>query len=289
VLPCLVFAAPVWNASAVGLEDRWSEIAAMAEGRVGVAAEILETGERVALRGGEAFPMQSVFKFPIAMAVLAEIDAGRLELDQRVRVDPSDYLGELQHSPIRDRNPDGAELTVEELLFFMVQESDGTACDVLLGLIGGPKVAHAFLRGLGVEGVTIATTEREMGADELVQYRNSATPAGMVELLHALHAGRGLTPESRELLLQSMTATTTGRHRLKAGLPPGSMLAHKTGSSRTFDGLTRATNDVGIVTLPDGRHLAIAVLVSDSRAGDSARERVIADVARAAWAHWTSP
>lgn len=271
------------------LREQIDAISVSAQARVGVAFEVLETGERRGWLGDETFPMQSVYKFPIAMAVLSRIDDGQLTLDQEVRVEPADYLSPLQHSPIRDRHPEGVTLSVDDLLRFMVQESDGSACDVLLGLIGGPDVASEYLRGLGVNDVIIATTEREMGADELVQYRNSATPDGIVKLLRALHEGSGLSSGSRARLLRWMIATTTGRHRLKALVPAGTVIAHKTGSSRTFDGLTRATNDAGLITLPDGRHLAIAVFVSDSRADDATRDAVIARVALAVWDHVTTP
>jgi beta-lactamase class A len=116
-----------------------------------------------------------------------------------------------------------------------------------------------------------------------VQYRNWATPVGIVDLLRAVQLGTGLSPASRSLLLQLMTDTTIGARRLKGLLPPGTVVAHKTGTSATSAGVTAATNDVGIVTLPDGRHLALAVFVSDSPADLATRESVIARIARAAW------
>ena len=109
----------------------------------------------------------------------------------------------------------------------------------------------------------------------------------MVVLLRALHEGRGLSEPSRALLLRLMTQTPTGSRRIKGLLPVGTVVAHKTGTSGTVKGLTPATNDVGLVTLPNGRHLAVAVFVSDSMANDSAREKVIARVARAAWDYWS--
>ena len=60
-------------------------------------------------------------------------------------------------------------------------------------------------------------------------------------------------------------------------------MAHKTGSSGATNGIAAATNDIGIVTLPDGRHLAIAVFVSDSKADAATRDAVIARIAKAAW------
>jgi len=76
-----------------------------------------------------------------------------------------------------------------------------------------------------------------------------------------------------------MTESKPGAKRLK-GLPEGTVVAHKTGTSGTENGITAATNDIGIVTLPSGKHLAIAVFVSDSPADDSIREGVIARAAK---------
>jgi beta-lactamase class A len=231
--------------------------------------------------------MQSVYKFPIGMAVLAQVDQGTLSLNQRVRVELSDFVSPPQHSPIRDEYPQGVELSLAELLEYMVTESDGTACDVLLELVGGPEVVTQYLRGLGVDNLVVANTEKEIGQDNAVQYRNYATPVAAVALLRALQEGQGLSESSRALLLRLMTETPTGPRRIKGLLPDGTVVAHKTGTSGTVDGVTAATNDVGLVTLPNGQHLAIAVFVSDSPANDTIREEVIAKIARAAWDAWS--
>jgi len=272
--------------SAEELRAQLEPIIRAAQGRVGVAATVLESGESVAINGDGQFPMQSVYKFPIGMAVLDQVDRGKLKLEQRVLVGKSDFVRAGQHSPIRDRNPNGTELSVRELLRFMVSESDGTACDVLLKLIGGPKIVAEYLRGLDVNDVVVANTEKEIGRDWETQYRNWASPEGAVGLLRALHEGRGLSEQSRALLLKLMTETPTGLRRLKGLLPAGAVVAHKTGTSGTANGGTAATNDVGLITLPGGRHIAVAVFVSDSKADAAAREEVIAKAARAAWDYW---
>jgi beta-lactamase class A len=256
------------------LRNQIEQISDAAQGRVGVTATVLETGETVTLNGDQQFPMQSVYKFPIGMAVLAQVDQGKLQLDQQVRVEASDFVPDPMHSPIRDEYPQGVELSLAELLKYMVSESDGTACDVLLELVGGPDVVTQYLRDLGVDNL-------------VVQYRNYATPDAAVTLLRALHEGQGLSDASRALLLRLMTETPTGPRRIKGLLPDGTVVAHKTGTSGTVDGVTAATNDVGIVTLPNGQHLAIAVFVSDSTANDTIREEVIAKVSRAAWDEWS--
>jgi beta-lactamase class A len=264
------------------LRSRIEQIAQTAQGRVGATAMVLETGQSVSLNGEQRFPMQSVYKFPIAMALLAKVDQGKLKLDQRVRVERSDVV----QGQILDQNSQGKEFSLAELLKYMVSESDNTACDVLLRLIGGPKVVTQYLRNLGVNDIVVANTEKELAQDKAVQYHNYATPDAVVVLLRALHEGRGLSKSSQSLLLRLMTETPTGLKRIKGLLPKGTVVAHKTGTSRTVDGVTAATNDVGLVTLPNGRHLAIAVFVSDAKADDEIREAVIAKVSQAAWDEW---
>jgi beta-lactamase class A len=200
------------------LRDRIEQISQVARGRVGVKATVLETGESVTLNGDQQWTMQSVYKFPIGMTVLAQVDQAKLKLDQQVRVEASDFVSDLQHSPIRDQNPQGVELSLAELLKYMVSESDGTACDVLLKLVGGPEVVTQYLRDLGVNGIVVANTEKEIGQDKAVQYRNYASPNAAVVLLRALHEGQGLSKSSQALLLQLMTQTPTGLQRIKGFL-----------------------------------------------------------------------
>jgi beta-lactamase class A len=262
------------------IQDQLSEIAEQAQGRVGVFAALIETNERIASLNPQGhFPMQSVYKLPICMAVMKQVDVGKLRLDQKVKIATEDYVPEAAHSPIRDKYPKGTELTVNELLRFALSESDGTASDVLLKLAGNATVRE-FLASLPVTDIVILDTEKELAKDWQAQYRNSATPEAAVALLAKLYEQRGLSGPSRDLLLKYMTQSTPGVKRLKGLLPAGTPVAHKTGTSGMQDGITAATNDIGIVTLPNGTHLAIAVFVSDSPASETVREGVIAKLAK---------
>lgn len=265
------------------LQKQIEQIAAPARGHVGVAALVLETGESVSLNPHDHFPMQSVYKLPIGMAVMKQVDAGTIKVDQRVRVTKDDFISRGQHSPIRDQNPNGAEPSVSELLKFAISESDGTASDVLMRLTGGPEAVRAYLNELKINDMAVLNTEQQLGQDPTLQYRNWASPAAAVALLRALQEGRGLSEASQALLLKLMSESTPGAKRLKGLLPAGTIVAHKTGSSGTQNGIAAATNDMGLITLPNGRHLAIAVFVSDSPADEATREVVIAKIAKAAW------
>ena len=254
---------------------------------MGVAAVVLETGDTVSLSPQGHFPMQSVYKLPIGMAVMKQVDVGKIKLDQKVRVTKSDFIGQASHSPIRDKNPNGVELTVNELMGWMLLESDGTASDVLMKLAGGPGAIQAYLTELGIKDMIVLDTEKAFALDHSLQYLNWATPEAAVTLLRALHERRGLSETAQGLLLKLMAASNTGPRRLKGLLAAGTVVAHKTGTSGTENGVTAATNDIGIITLANGKHLAIAVFVSDSPANEAMRELVIARIAKVVWDHWS--
>ena len=163
-----------------------------------------------------------------------------------------------------------------------MSESDGTTSDVLLKLIGAEAVSK-YLNELGINEIIVANSEKEIGQDWETQYRNWATPQGSLQLLRSLHERRGLSEQSQQLLLNFITDTPTSALRLKGLLPKSAVVAHKTGTSGSQNGITAATNDIGLITLPNGKHLAIAVFVSDSPADLKTRENVIAQIAKAVW------
>jgi beta-lactamase class A len=103
----------------------------------------------------------------------------------------------------------------------------------------------------------------------------------MLHLLEGVYKGASLSASSNAFLLKLLTETSTGPKRIKGLLPAATVVAHKTGSSDSnAKGVTAATNDVGIITLPDGRHVALAVFVSDSLETPDDNERIIAWVAK---------
>src|SRR5947208_9437236 len=185
-----------------GLPGQFEKIAPAAKGRVGVATELLESGETAALHGDEHFPMHSVYKLPISMAVLQRVDRGELKLDQQLKVEPSDFVRTGMYSPVRDKYPDGTDLTIAELLRYTICESDGSTSDVLMKFIGGPGNVMLFLEGIHVPDIQVINYEKEIGRDWETQHRNWATPKGALALLAALQSKRGLSAESQALVLK---------------------------------------------------------------------------------------
>ncbi|WP_316833018.1 class A beta-lactamase [Pedobacter aquatilis] len=266
------------------LLDQLASLSAPARGTVGVAFRDLERGEEVFLNGDRHFPMQSVMKFPLALAVLNRVDQGKLRLSDKIYLSAAD-LSIPFVSPIRDKYPKGdVELTIDELLRFTVSKSDNNGCDRLFQLLGGPLVVNDYVHGLGVRDISIVATEKEMGQAWDVQYRNWCTPKAMLKLLELFENGGLLSQASQHYLYQLMIETINAPARMKGLLPSDARVAHKPGTSGVSNkGIAAATNDVGIVELPNGSRLAIVVFVSDAKADLSVREGVVARISQFFW------
>ncbi len=289
-----------------------------AEGRLGVALLDLKDRKSWSHRGAETFPMQSVFKLPLAVAVLQQVEAGTFRLDQPITVTRKDFS--LFHSPLAkafkgERN----DYPLSELIRLAAGESDNTAADLMMREIGGPQVVTKMLRDGGVTGISIDRYERQFqpeiyglpgfGWDEVVDEprfraqlralkpryrlaslanaladpRDASTPEASAQFLEALARGSWLRePAHNAFLMKVITETKVGGARIKAGLPAGSQLAHRTGAGLTTDGVNHATNDIGIATLPDGRRFVIVTYLAGSRAEAAEREAALAAVARLA-------
>ena len=258
-------------------------------GDVGVAVRHLEKGDTLSVNGNKRYPMQSVYKFPVALAVLHQVDKGKLSLQQKIHLTRRDLLPNTW-SPLREKYPDAdVDLTLDEILRYTVAQSDNNGCDVLFRLLGGTRPVDQYVHGLGVRGIAIAATEEEMHRAWDVQYTNWCEPVAMLALLEGFYQGKYLSKASSDYLRKVMVETTTAPNRIKGLLPQGTVVAHKTGTSATNPaGVNAATNDVGIVTLPNGEHFAIVVFVSNATADAKTREAVIARITRAVWDDFTA-
>lgn len=276
-----LFATPVLAQSP--LQQRIQHIAADAHGKVSVACSLPGPPLNCDLNPRAHPPMQSVFKLPLALTALDLVEQGKFSLDQPIRFLPSDRIPHT-YSPLQDKHPEAnVDLPLRELLSAAVSLSDNAAADVALRIVGGPAVVDRYVKSIGVIGFHLQDGEDGLARDVTAQYRNWFEPAAAVQLLRRINDNSPLTPEHTRLLLQWMQDTSTGAHRIKGDLPAGTNVMHKTGSSGTKNGVTFATNDIGLIELPDGRRLAIAIFVTDSTADEGTRDGVIARIAKAAY------
>jgi beta-lactamase class A len=262
------------------LHQQIAEIAKDAEGTVYVACSLPGTPLDCGLNEHGHPPMQSTFKFPLAMAVLHQIELGTLQLDQPIRFLKSDRS--VTYSPLQEEFPEAdVDVPLRRLLQLSVETSDNSATDIELRLIGGPPVLQQYLDSLGLAAIQQQDSEHTLHGDQRLQYRDYAEPAAMVALLRRLADHSPLNLEHTALLNRWMLEASSGPQRIKGLLPAGTPVAHKTGSSGEEFGMIPATNDVGLITLPDGRRLAVAIFVSDAHADQATCEAVIARIAQA--------
>ncbi|MCA1664023.1 MAG: class A beta-lactamase-related serine hydrolase, partial [Myxococcales bacterium] len=195
------------------------------------------------------------------------------------------------HSPLYDRlGAKGGRATVREVLTQLLEASDNSAADALVRIAGGGVKLTAALRAMGIDGMTIDRNEAEMARDlERVGVakfdadpRDHATPAAMVELLRKLWRGELVSAASTAFVQEHMARCYTGRARLRAGVPPKTAVADRTGTC----GADWCANAVGVMTLPSGEHALVAAFVAGA-ATTEAKEKLIAEVARAVWADAT--
>jgi len=266
------------------LRTRIEQISETAKGIVGVSVIGIEKTDTMSFNGNKKFPMQSVYKFPLALAVLHQVDKGKFSLKQLITLKKEDLLPNTW-SPLRDKYPGGnVKITLDELIAVTVSRSDNNGCDILFRLIGGPKIVNKYIHDLGIKEIAITTTEAEMHKDWEAQYSNWCSPRAMGKLLSMFYNGKILSKESTKYLYEVMVKTTTASKKLKGLLPEGTIVAHKSGLSGSNEkGILAASNDVGIITLPNGSHVIIAVFVSNSTADESSCDTVIAEIAKTVW------
>lgn len=264
------------------LEKRLIAISDRAQGSISVAVVHVETGRLVGVNPKQALPLYSVFKLPLAVAVFKDVEAGRLKIDQAVHVTRDELVPGTPENTALWSKP--VDRPIAKLVELSISRSDNTSTDKLLQLIGGPVRVNEQMRTLGFQNIDIHSTVMEF-----VQSRknpNTGSAEDLANLLAQLQQGKLLQPPQSQLLIGYMRGATTGHRRLRGDLPTGTLVADKTGSGErdAQTNITKATNDVGLITLPGGRGtLAIAVLVSESKLSDTAQEKLIADVARIAY------
>lgn len=251
---------------------------------IGFALIDLQNGDIFTVNGSKHLPMQSVYKFHLALAVLNQVDKGKFKLDQKILVKKSDLLPNTW-SPLRDKYPNGGiMLSLAEIIKYTVSQSDNNGCDILFRLIGGPAKVDQYIQNAGIKEIAITATEEQMHADDQVQFTNWTTARAAAQLLKLFYNKRLLSEKSNSFLWKVMTETTTGANKIKGLLPAGTSVAHKTGSSGANKvGITAASNDIGIVTLPDGRHFAVAVFVSMTKEDEKATDLIMAKLTKASW------
>ncbi|WP_284461647.1 class A beta-lactamase, subclass A2 [Chryseobacterium sp.] len=269
------------------LRKEIQQIVASKNATVGISIKNIEDKDTLSINGNSMMPMMSVFKFHIALAVLDQVDKGKLKLNQKFFIKKEDLLPGTW-SPIQEEFPNGnIDLTLDQLLKYTVSHSDNNGCDILLKILGGTEPVQKFINQQGIKDFTIKVNEQQMSNwDNL--YLNVTTPIATTALLEKFYNGKVLKENTSQYLYRIMTETSRGLTWMKAGLPDHTELAHRTGISSTNENKLRAAmNDVGIFKLPNGKHIILSVYLKNITEERTDSEKLIADIARATYNYYS--
>jgi beta-lactamase class A len=302
------------------LEARLSALTSGAPARCGIVAKRLGSGTVARVNPDARIPLMSVVKLPVAIVVLDGVDSGRWSLDT-----PITLLGRDMHprGELGDRFPGGGgPVSLYRLLKLMITRSENSSADALMRLVGGPSAVTEWLERHGIHDLRVDRTERGLGNDwyglapgadtmgsaegirdlraqvpqavhdsaaqaMLLDPRDTGTAEACVHLLERLWRGDLLSAAMTDTLKSVLARCETAPDRLEGLLPKGTPVAHKTGTGGTSGGVTVAINDVGVMRLPNGDDVAIAVLLGEPRESIPRAERLIARVARTVFDAWS--
>src|SRR5262249_6879939 len=303
------------------LEARLRTLATGIPARCGIVAKRLGNGAVARVNPDARIPLLSVVKLPVAIVVLDGVDRGRWSLDT-----PITLLGRDMHprGELGDRFPrGGGPVTLYRLLKLMITRSENSAADALTRLVGGPSAVTEWLERHDIRDLRVDRNERDLGNDwyglaagadtmgsaeeirelraqvpqavhdsaaqaMLLDPRDTGTAEACVQLLERLWQGDLLSATMTDTLRSLLARCETAPDRLPGLLPKGTPVAHKTGTGGTSGGVTVAVNDIGVMRLPNGDDVAIAVLIGEPRGSIPRAERLIARVARTVFDAWSA-
>lgn len=278
------------------------ELSAYVKGKdaeIGIAV-IDCNGKMTTVNNDVQYPLMSVMKLHQAIAVSDSLEKSGIPLETEIEISAEELKADT-YSPLRDRYSEaaggstdgftltagGLKITIADLIRYTIQLSDNNACDILFRRFGGPARTDACIRGAGITDFAIRHNEEDMHRDLSLCYSNWSTPAAAASLIDKLLNGNILSPEYRGFIVRTMEGCTTGTDRLAAPLEGSeASIGHKTGTGDTNpQGRIIAINDIGFITLPDGRRYIIAVLVKDSALSPASTSRIIADISSIVFGH----
>lgn len=240
------------------------------------------------MNNDDQYPLMSIFKFHIALAVLKKMEKEGIPLTAVVTLGPSDIDTKTWSPMYKKYKSKKITLSYGDLINYMVSQSDNNACNWLINFVGGIQNVNDFIKNLGIDRIQLIETEKSMEQDIGKTYNNWSTPLSVAQLLRKVYTEKVLSDEHFAFLEKAMLASASGKDKFRAGLPKEVEVGHKTGMSyRTPEGIRMCDADVGVIYMPGGEKCYLAVLVKDSKESDAANAKIMADIAKKVYSHYT--
>lgn len=251
---------------------------------LGVAIYDLKDGQVVAINADRSFPMQSVYKFHIALAMLNKVDSGIFSLNNTIAVNQSQLQPETW-SPFRDHYPNGHTTTLATLIEYMLIKSDNNISDIIMDKVGGTTAVQHYILDNNIPNTSICNYERDIQSDWKLQFLNYTTPNSAVELLSKFYNRELLDDYTYNFLWDTMSKSYTGS--IRDSLPKGITIAHKTGFSGVGeDGIVAANNDIGIMRLPNNRDIIFSIFITESKESPQETYKIISQIAATIYSYY---
>ena len=276
----------VLSVSASDLTSDIQEVIKGKKAQVGVA--VLYKDDAVTVNNDDQYPLMSVFKFHIALAVLKKMEKEGIPLTAVVTLRPSDIDTKTWSPMYKKYKSKKITLSYGDLINYMVSQSDNNACNRLIYFVGGIQNVNAFIKDLGIDQIQLIETEKSMEQDIRKSYNNWSTPLSVAQLLRKVYTEKVLSDKHFAFLEKAMLASASGKDKFRAGLPKEIEVGHKTGMSyRTPEGVRMCDADVGVIYMPEGEKCYLAVLVKDSKESDAVNVKIMADIANKVYSHYS--
>lgn len=276
----------VLSVSASDLTSDIQEVIKGKKAQVGVA--VLYKDDAVTVNNDDQYPLMSVFKFHIALAVLKKMEQEGIPLTAVVTLRPSDIDTKTWSPMYKKYKSKKITLSYGDLINYMVSQSDNNACNRLIYFVGGIQNVNAFIKDLGIDQIQLIETEKSMEQDIRKSYNNWLTPLSVAQLLRKVYTEKVLSDKHFAFLEKAMLASASGKDKFRAGLPKEIEVGHKTGMSyRTPEGVRMCDADVGVIYMPEGEKCYLAVLVKDSKESDAVNVKIMADIANKVYSHYS--
>ncbi len=276
----------VLSVSASDLTSDIQEVIKGKKAQVGVA--VLYKDDAVTVNNDDQYPLMSVFKFHIALAVLEKMEQEGIPLTAVVTLRPSDIDTKTWSPMYKKYKSRKITLSYGDLINYMVSQSDNNACNRLIYFVGGIQNVNAFIKDLGIDQIQLIETEKSMEQDIRKSYNNWSTPLSVAQLLRKVYTEKVLSDKHFAFLEKAMLASASGKDKFRAGLPKEIEVGHKTGMSyRTPEGVRMCDADVGVIYMPEGEKCYLAVLVKDSKESDAVNVKIMTDIANKVYSHYS--
>ena len=240
------------NESLVSLQDLFPELTPT------IYVFDLDTGSYADVSGNAETSAASTIKLPILIAFFNAVDDGRITIDQTLAMQSNQIAGGSGDMQVQ---PPGTRYTALDVATQMIINSDNTATNMMIDLLGGAAELNQQFADWGLSVTVLRNPLPDLAGT------NTTSAQDLVRMVAHLHKGEVLSLRSRDRVL-NILQRTYNKKLLPAGVSETTVSYNKTGDIGSVLG------DVALMDLPNGKRYAIATLIQRPENDGRAQELI---------------